>query len=80
MLQPSVPARFEIPVADIDRAQRFHEALLGMSMKRQRYMGDTDAAGFPNGGSGHASDTLIAIGHVRDSEGDRVGLAALEVA
>ena len=42
MLQPSVPAWFEIPVADIDRAQR--------------------------------------IGHIRDSEGNRVGLASVEVA
>jgi predicted enzyme related to lactoylglutathione lyase len=129
MLQPSVPAWFEIPVADIDRAQRFYEALLGMSMKRQRYMGDTDQAVFPNGGPDYASgalvqanaqrapsqsigslvylsvrdirpllarvaelggevllpltpitDTPVVIGHIRDSEGNRVGLASVEVA
>lgn len=40
MLQPGVPAWFEIPVADIERAQRFYEAPRGLSMKRQSYTGD----------------------------------------
>jgi len=129
MLQPNVPAWFEIPAVDIDRAQRFYEALLGVSMKRQRYMGDTDQAVFPNGGPDHASgalvqanaqrapsqntgalvylsvrdirpllarvveiggevllpltpitDTPVMIGHIRDSEGNRVGLASVEAA
>lgn len=41
MLQPGVPAWFEIPVAaDIERALRFDEVLRGLSMKRQRYPGD----------------------------------------
>jgi len=129
MLQPNVPAWFEIPAVDIDRAQRFYEALLGVSMKRQRYMGDTDQAVFPNGGPDHASgalvqanaqrapsqntgalvylsvrdirpllarvveiggevllpltsitDTPVLIGHIRDSEGNRVGLASVEAA
>ena len=129
MLQPSVPAWFEIPVADIDRAQRFYEALLGMRMLRERYLGETDQAIFPNGGPNHASgalvqasgqrapsqsmgslvylsvqdvrpllarvgelggevllpltpitDTPVVIGHIRDSEGNRVGLASVEVA
>lgn len=127
MLQANVPAWFEIPVADIDRAQKFYEALLGISMKRQRYMGDTDQAVFPNGGPDHASgalvqasaerapaqsagsvvylsvsdirpllarvgelggevllplttisDTPVIVGHIRDSEGNRVGLASVE--
>lgn len=127
MLQANVPAWFEIPVADIDRAQKFYEALLGIRMKRQRYMGDTDQAVFPNGGPDHASgalvqasaerapaqsagsvvylsvsdvrpllarvgelggevllpltaisDTPVVIGHIRDSEGNRVGLASVE--
>lgn len=127
MLQANVPAWFEIPVADIDRAQKFYEALLGISMKRQRYMGDTDQAVFPNGGPDHASgalvqanverapaqsagsvvylsvsdirpvlarvgelggevllpltaisDTPVVVGHIRDSEGNRVGLASVE--
>lgn len=127
MLQANVPAWFEIPVADIDRAQKFYEALLGIRMKRQRYMGDTDQAVFPNGGPDHTSgalvqasaervpaqsagsivylsvsdvrpllarvgelggevllpltaisDTPVVIGHIRDSEGNRVGLASVE--
>ncbi|GAB3345463.1 VOC family protein [Lysobacter tyrosinilyticus] len=129
MLQPSVPAWFEIPVVDIDRAQRFYEALLGMRMTRQRYMGETDQAVFPNGGPDLASgalvqanaqrapsqsvgslvylsvhdirpllarvselggevllpltpisDTPVVIGHIRDSEGNRVGVASVEAA
>lgn len=129
MLQPDVPAWFEIPVTDIDRAQRFYEALLGVAMKRSRYMGHADQAVFPNGGPNHASgalvqadaerapsqrsgtvvylsvrdirpllervgalggevllpltaitDTPIVVGHIRDSEGNRVGLASVEAA
>ncbi|GAB3387531.1 VOC family protein [Lysobacter fragariae] len=129
MLQPNVPAWFEIPATDIDRAQAFYEALLDVRMKRQRYMGDTDQAVFPNGGPDHASgalvqanarrapsqangtvvylsvsdirpllarvadiggevllpltsitDTPVVIGHIRDSEGNRVGLASVEIA
>lgn len=127
MLQANVPAWFEIPVADIDRAQQFYETLLGIRMKRQRYMGETDQAVFPNGGPDHAGgalvqasaehapaqsagsivylsvsdvrpllarvgelggevllpltairDTPVVIGHIRDSEGNRVGLASVE--
>ena len=59
MLQPDVPAWFEIPVTDIDRAQRFYEALLGVAMKRSRYMGHADQAVFPNGGPDHASGALV---------------------
>lgn len=126
MLQPDVPAWFEIPVTDMDRAQRFYEALLGVAMKRSRYMGHTDQAVFPNGGPDHASgalvqadaerapsqrsgtvvylscatsgrcwnasthevllpltaitDTPVVVGHIRDSEGNRVGLASVETA
>lgn len=129
MLQPTVPAWFEIPVVDIDRAQRFYEDLLGIRMKRQRYLGTTDQAVFPNGGPDHAggalvqadetrapsqangslvylsvrdirpllarvadvggevllpltpiTDTPVVIGHIRDSEGNRVGLASVETA
>lgn len=128
MLQANVPAWFEIPVSDIDRAQKFYEELLGVQMKRQRYVGDTDQAVFPNGGPDHASGALVqahagcapsrtqgsivylsvtdirpllvravelggevllpltpiadapvVIGHIRDSEGNRVGLASVEV-
>jgi predicted enzyme related to lactoylglutathione lyase len=129
MLQPDVPAWFEIPVTDIERAQSFYEALLGVTMKRSRYMGETDQAVFPNGGPDHASgarsasactsapsqrsgtivylsvrdirpllervtalggevllpltaitDTPVVVGHIRDSEGNRVGLASIETA
>lgn len=44
---------FEIPTRDLDRAQRFYEALLGQPMRRER-MGDADMAVFPgrDGGVG----------------------------
>jgi len=34
MLQPSVPAWFEIPARDMDRAVRFYEAVLEASLVR----------------------------------------------
>jgi hypothetical protein len=80
MLHASVPACFEIPVADIDRAQCFGEALLGISMKRQRYMGDTEQARFPSEGVHRARATPSVPRHVRDSEGNRVARASVEVA
>ena len=78
MLHASVPAWFEIPVADIDRAQCFGEALLGISMKRQRYMGDTDQARFRSGGFDRARATPSVL--IRDSESNRVARASVEVA
>ena len=37
---------FEIPVADMDRAQRFYEVTLARSLRRERF-GDQDLAVFP---------------------------------
>jgi predicted enzyme related to lactoylglutathione lyase len=115
---------FEIPVADIDRAQAFYEKVLGRSLKREEFGGGTLAI-FPyeqpaTGGclqfgeprsaaSGHgiriyldcmpsidaALSRVVAAGgqvavpksalpgdmgfiaHVRDTEGNEVGLHAL---
>lgn len=38
---------FEIPVADIDRAQRFYEALLAVELRRERMGPETLLAVFP---------------------------------
>jgi uncharacterized protein len=115
---------FEIPVDDIDRAQRFYETLLGQSLRREE-MGPQSLAVFPydEGSVGGAllssphppspsSDGMVAylnagpsldlvlsradelgaevllpkvklprdigwIAHIRDCEGNRVGLHSL---
>jgi predicted enzyme related to lactoylglutathione lyase len=46
MLNPSVPAWFEIPAADLDRATRFYEAVLGARFERGE-MGPMTMAVFP---------------------------------
>ncbi len=115
---------FEIPVADIDRAQAFYEKVLGRSLKREEFGGGVLAVfpyaqpatggclqlGEPRGAaSGHgiriyldcmpSIDTALSrvvaaggqvavpksalpgdmgfIAHVRDTEGNEVGLHAL---
>src|SRR4051794_7243799 len=47
MLQPSVPAWFEIPAGDIERAVRFYERVLGATMIREE-MGPMSMAVFPH--------------------------------
>jgi len=39
MLNPNVPAWFEIPTRDLDRAQRFYEAALDTTLQRQQFGG-----------------------------------------
>jgi len=58
MLNPTVPAWFEIPTADMDRAQTFYEGILGVPLKREP-MGETELAVFPYGGRPHVSGALI---------------------
>lgn len=59
MLNPNVPAWFEIPTADLDRAQAFYETVLGVSLSRKD-LGGGAAAVFPHGGSPNAGGALIA--------------------
>jgi predicted enzyme related to lactoylglutathione lyase len=47
MLQPSVPAWFEIPSADLDRAVRFYEKVLATRLRRED-MGPMRMAVFPS--------------------------------
>lgn len=58
MLNANVPAWFEIPVADMDRAQGFYETILGQSLTREN-MGPTTLAVFPYGGKPNTSGALI---------------------
>jgi predicted enzyme related to lactoylglutathione lyase len=58
MLNPNVPAWFEIPANRLDRAQKFYETILGVQLKREN-MGGGEMAVFPYGGRPHASGALI---------------------
>jgi predicted enzyme related to lactoylglutathione lyase len=58
MLNPNVPAWFEIPAIDLDRAQRFYETALGQPLKREA-MGEVELAVFPYAGQPHSSGALM---------------------
>ena len=58
MLNANVPAWFEIPTADLDRAQQFYEAILAQPLKRERF-GASDIAVFPRGEKPNATGALI---------------------
>jgi predicted enzyme related to lactoylglutathione lyase len=60
MLNPNVPAWFEIPTMDLDRAQRFYEAILTQPLKRECF-GGTDIVVFPRGAKPNASGALIKL-------------------
>jgi predicted enzyme related to lactoylglutathione lyase len=64
MLNPNVPAWFEISTVDLDRAQRFYETILDVKLQREN-MGDGTMAVFPYGGKPNTSGCLI---HADDSE------------
>src|SRR5438445_12798207 len=49
MLNPNVPAWFEIPANRLDRAQKFYETILDVQLKREN-MGGGEMAVFPYGG------------------------------
>ena len=66
MLNPNVPAWFEIPADDLDRAQRFYEAILAQPLKRERF-GASDIAVFPGGGKPNASGALVRMDDCRPS-------------
>jgi predicted enzyme related to lactoylglutathione lyase len=60
MLNPNVPAWFEIPTSDLDRAQRFYETILGQQLRRENF-GGTDIAVFPRGDRPNATGALIRL-------------------
>jgi predicted enzyme related to lactoylglutathione lyase len=65
MLKPNVPAWFEIPAANLDRAQKFYETILGVDLKREN-MGMPMAV-FPRGDRPNATGALIAGEHATPS-------------
>ena len=66
MLNPNVPAWFEIPATDLDRAQRFYETALGQPLKRET-MGEVELVVFPYGGQPMSSGALIRHEHCAPS-------------
>src|SRR5512146_273397 len=60
MLKPNVPAWFEIPTSDLDRAQRFYEAILAQPLQRTAFAG-ADIAVFPRGDKPNATGALIRL-------------------
>jgi predicted enzyme related to lactoylglutathione lyase len=71
MLKPNVPAWFEIPARDVDRAQTFYQQLLGVSLTRTQING-ADQAIFPYGGKPNTSGSVIRWDGVYEPS-DRLG-------
>jgi predicted enzyme related to lactoylglutathione lyase len=71
MLKPNVPAWFELPARDVERAQRFYEDLLGVSLIRTQING-VDQAIFPHGGKPNASGSVVRWDGVYEPS-DRLG-------
>ncbi|MDR3387821.1 MAG: VOC family protein [Rudaea sp.] len=66
MLNPNVPAWFEIPTDDLDRAQRFYETILAQPLLRERFEG-TDIAVLRGGDKPNSSGALVAMDDCRPS-------------
>ena len=66
MLNPNVPAWFEIPATDLDRAQRFYESALDQPLKRET-MGEAEFVIFPSGGKPMSTGALIRQEHCQPS-------------
>jgi predicted enzyme related to lactoylglutathione lyase len=73
MLQPSVPAWFEIPVNDLERAVRFYERALDTSLTRET-MGPMRLAVFPHGEAAPSGALIHAEGSRPAAEGTVVYL------
>ncbi|MEO8803480.1 MAG: VOC family protein [Rudaea sp.] len=66
MLNPNVPAWFEIPTDNLVRAQEFYETILAQPLKRERF-GTTDIAVIRGGEKPNSSGALIAMEDCRPS-------------
>jgi predicted enzyme related to lactoylglutathione lyase len=60
MLNPNVPAWFEIPTHDLDRAQAFYEKVLGVTLARENF-GGSDMAVFRGAGKPNSSGALVRM-------------------
>jgi predicted enzyme related to lactoylglutathione lyase len=73
MLQPSVPAWFEIPARDLDRAVRFYETVLEASLARET-AGAMELAVFPHQKPGASGAVVRARGYEPAESGSVVYL------
>lgn len=64
MLNANVPAWFEIPTEDLDRAQKFYETVLAQPLTRENF-GGVDIAVLRGGAKPNSSGALIALDDVR---------------
>lgn len=80
MLHPVNIHWFEIPVADIDRAQRFYEGILAVALRRESFEG-REMAEFPHDEAIHATGALVAgAGCTPSAEGSTIYLSVADVA
>jgi len=66
MLNANVPAWFEIPTEDLDRAQKFYETVLAQPLARENF-GGTDMAVLRGGPKPNSSGALVAMEDIRPS-------------
>lgn len=79
MLNANVPAWFEIPTQDLDRAQRFYEAILEQPLTRDSCV-DGELVLFPCGGPPHSGGALIQMPQSQPSlQGSIVYLSVADV-
>lgn len=78
-LNANVPAWFEIPTQDLERAQRFYEAILQQPLKRDS-CSEVEMAVFPYGGPPHSGGALIHMPQCQPSlQGSTVYLSVADV-
>ena len=73
MLQPTVPAWFEVPTRDLARATRFYEAVIGARLQREE-MGPMTMAVFPHEKPQPTGALVRADGYEPSAEGTVVYL------
>ena len=79
MLNTNVPAWFEIPTHDLDRAQAFYENALGVQLTRQAF-GGGEMAIFPGGGKPNSSGALVRNAQCEPSiQGSTVYLSLVDI-
>lgn len=66
MLNPNVPAWFEIPTEDLARAQQFYETVLAQPLQRENF-GGSDMVVLRGGAKPNSSGALVAFEDVRPS-------------
>ncbi|NCT69242.1 MAG: VOC family protein [Rhodanobacteraceae bacterium] len=78
-MNPNVPAWFEIPTLDLDRAQRYYETILGTTLARER-IGAAEFAMFPYAGQPNTTGALLRMDDCEPSvQGSTIYLSVADV-